>query len=123
MSKRKTFLIVSSVLWVLTAGLLAGTVIGLYREGTALQVADPLAWIFTRERMADRLVPLLPPVGLCLVLTVAGLLLGIRDESPGQKPSDTDFSMEIRTAPGVRGLRIAFLVLAAALIVAGVGLG
>lgn len=114
------FLIVHSVLWVLTALLLAGAVIGLYREGTALRSADPLAWVFTRERAAERLLPLLPLAVLCLGLTVVGLVSGIRDESPGPGPLTPECPAGSKTVPRVRGLRITMLALAAALIIAGV---
>ena len=120
MSKRKAFLIVSSVLWVLTVLLLAGAVIGLYREGTALQGADPLAWIFTRERAAERLLPILPLAVLCLGLTVAGLVSGVREEKPGPKPLEPDYSVGSKTVRRVRSLQITFLALASVLIVAGV---
>ena len=114
MSKRKAFLIVSSALWVLTVLLLAGAVIGLYREGTALQGADPLAWVFTRERMAERLLPILPLAVLCLGLTVAGLVSGVREEKSGPKPLEPDLFVGEKNIRQVRGLRITFLALAAA---------
>lgn len=120
MSKRKRFLVVSSVLWVLTVLLLAGAVIGLYREGAALRGADPLVWIFTREQAAERLLPILPLAVLCLGLTVAGLVSGVREEKPGPKPLEPDLFVGEKNVRQAKGLRITFLVLAAVLIIAGV---
>ena len=120
MSKRKAFLIMSSVLWVLTVLLLAGAVIGLYREGAALRGADPLASVFTRERAADRLRPLLPLVFLCLGMTVVGLISGIRDESPEPESLKPGCPVENKTLRRTRGLRISLLALAVVLILAGV---
>ena len=55
--------------------------LGIYREGLAQKAADPLSWIYTREKAAVALYPVLPLLALGLVLTAVGLAMGIRDEN------------------------------------------
>ena len=76
LSKQKVFLIVQSILCILTALLLAAAAVSIYREGAGLKAEDPLHWIFTREAAVQRLIPILLPLVLSLVLTAAGLVLG-----------------------------------------------
>ena len=140
MSKHKFFLLAQSLLCVLLVLLLAAAVIGLYREGAALQAEDPLHWIFTRESLGARLAPLLPLLLLSLALTVLGLVLGIRDERAERPGKDAerlrDAAVSRGTEPGgalqaeragqkkpfsrTRLLRGVVLALALALILAGV---
>ena len=90
MNKTRLFLIVQSVLCILLAVLLAVAAIGIYREGLAVKAADPLSWIYTREKTAAALGPVLPLLAVSLVMTAVGLFLGIRDEN-GEKPvKDTE---------------------------------
>ena len=116
--KKKLFLILQSVLCLaLALGLAAGT-LGIYREGSARQAADPLSWIYTPEAVAAALRPVLPLLLIVLLLSALGLVLGIRDENaetPGKRGA---CPRHPRAVP--RWLRPALLVLALALIAAGV---
>ena len=85
MNKTRLFLIIQSVLCILLAGMFAAAAIGIYREGLVLKAADPLSWIYTREKAAAALRPTLPLLVLSLSVTAVGLFLGIRDEN-GEKP-------------------------------------
>ena len=85
MNKTRLFLIIQSVLCILLAGMFAAAAIGIYREGLVLKAADPLNWIYTREKAAAALRPTLPLLVLSLSVTAVGLFLGIRDEN-GEKP-------------------------------------
>ena len=117
MDKKKVFLIIQSLLWILAAGLLIVSVISIYRDGTVLRAEDPLAVIFSRQIAAEAFRPIAPLFFAAVVMTVAGLVLGIRDED-GLKPVKGG-KVENR-APGGKTLRTVLLVAAIVLIVAGV---
>jgi magnesium-transporting ATPase (P-type) len=117
MDKKKVFLIIQSLLWILVAGLLIASVISIYRDGTVLRAEDPLAAIFSRQIAAKALMTIAPLFFAAVVMTVAGLVLGIRDED-GLKPVKGG-KVENR-APEGKTLRTVLLVAAIVLIVAGV---
>ena len=116
-----------ALILLLTAVLLAAAAIGICGEGLALKEADPLSWIFTREKAAAALRPVLPLLVLGLLMTVVGLFLGIRDEN-GEKPIKGPEALRdpaagraaSESAGKIRLLRAVLLVLAVALIIAGV---
>ena len=51
-NKKKLLLILQSVLCIVLTVMIAAAAIGIYRDGLALKAADPLSWIFTREKAA-----------------------------------------------------------------------
>ena len=122
MNKKKLLLIVQSLLCVILVVMLAVGALGIYRDGRALQAADPLSTIFSREKAAAALKPVLPLLALGLALTVLGLAQGIRDEraekAEGLKIEPA--KREKRPLFSPRLLRAALLVLALVLIAAGV---
>ena len=117
MDKKKVFLIIQSLLWILVAGLLIASVIRIYRDGSVLRAEDPLAVIFSRQIAAQALTAIAPLLFAAVVMAAAGLFLGIRDEE-GLKPVKGG-KVENR-APEGKTLRTALLVAAIVLIVAGV---
>lgn len=134
MNRKKAFLCVQSVLCVLIAAMLIAAAAGICREGLILKEADPASRIYTREKAAAALRPVLPLLVLGLVMTVSGLVMGIRDESgekpvkdtePGRDPNlpQTAVSGAGKTRKNGAGkvtvLRAALLLLAAGLIAAG----
>ena len=90
MDKKKLFLIVQSVLCVVLIVLLASAAISIYREGVVLKAENPLNWIYSREKVGESLRPILPLLIAGLVMTVLGLVLGIRDENAGKPVKDTE---------------------------------
>ena len=131
MERKKVFLITQSLLCALVAGLLAGIALYLYFEGAAKQAAGDLFYYsFTREKAGGALRIVLPVFAVSLGLTITGLILGIRDENADKPVRDPD---GMRDAGSLRDravhqkaerktvyLRAAVLVLAAALILAGI---
>ena len=95
MNKKKILLTAQTVLCVVIAVMLAAAALGIYREGLALKAADPLSWIYSREKAAAALGPVLPLLILGLVLTGAGLILGIRDENAAKPVRDTECLREL----------------------------
>ena len=124
MTRKKAFLVVQSLLCVLTALLLAGGILFLYLDGTAKQADDGSFFIFTREKAGAALLPGLLAGFLALGLAAAGLTLGIRDKN-AEKPVRAERSLPDR-APHqhadrkIRILRTAVLVIALILILAGI---
>ena len=129
MNRKKIFLAVVSALCIAIALLLACGAAGIYREGQALKAADPLSFIYTREKAAAVLRPALLLMAACLILTVIGLVKGIRDE----KGSGPVKGVRPQKGAGVSGgempgqgqisqkkLRAALFVLAICFIAAGV---
>ena len=131
MARKKTFLIIQSLLCALAAGLLAAGVLCLYFEGAAKQAEDSLfSYIFTREKTAAMLLPALPAVFAAFGMSIAGWVLGIRDEEAG-KPvrdekllreagSDRENAVRQQADQKTAALRLAVLVIAVFLIIIGI---
>ena len=90
MNKKKIFLIAQSLLCAALVVMLILAALGIWREGLALKAADPLSWIYTRDRAAAALGPVLPLLILGLVMTAVGLVLGSRDENAEKPVQDTE---------------------------------
>ena len=131
MTRKKTFLIVQSVLCALIAGLLAAAALRLYFDGAAKQAeGDLFYYMFTREKAGSELLPILPLFFTAFGLTAAGLILGIRDENADRPVRDEVLLRDLgsiqnravhQTAtPKELYLRTAIIVLAVALIIAGI---
>lgn len=116
MDKRKAFLLVQSILCVVLALLLIAGVIAIYAQGSAVKADNPLAWIFSRELVAQRLRPIAPLFFAALGVTLLGLVLGVKDEN-GLKPVKGG-RVENR-AHGGKSLRTLLLAAALLLLVAG----
>ena len=126
MKKRKLFLTIQSVLCVLLAVLPLSAAARILREGLARKEADPLAWIYTRERVIKALYPVLLLLILSLVTAAAGLRAGARDPNAG-KPSEALREQILKDMEGsaaqdhdaAKTVRTVLLILALALIAAG----
>ena len=131
MTRRNTFLTVQTLLCILTAGLLAAAALTLYSDGAAKQAqGDLFEYIYTREKAVAKLLPILPFFFTAFGMTVAGLILGVRDENQDRPVRD---EKQLRDLSGIREravhqtadpkvmvLRVALIALAAALITAGI---
>ena len=98
MNRKKALLIAQSILCVILAVMLITAALGIYREGLAQKAADPLSWIYTREKAAAALCPVLPLLALSLVLTAVGLVMGIRDENAEKPVKDTECLRDLTVA-------------------------
>jgi len=132
-TRRKAYLILQSLLCIaLTFWMIIG-ILALFREGTELKQANPLASIYTPEKLSNLIASVAPVCLLTAGCTLAGLILGIRDErqdqpgkalraqhaaeEAGKTFSAAEMPQEERR---VRTVRIVLLTLAAALIIAGI---
>jgi hypothetical protein len=80
---QKILLYVQSLLCVALAALPGVLLFRGYRAGLAAREADPLAWIFTREKAAEGLMSLLPLLLISLIVTGVGLFFRIEDRNKG----------------------------------------
>lgn len=131
MTRKKLFLTVQTLLCVLIAGLLAAGAVSLCLDGLEKQAeGDLFYYMFTRERVSAKLLPVLPLVFCALGLTIAGVILGIRDDRADRPVRDEKL---LRDLGSIREkavhqqadrkteiLRTAVLVLAVILIVLGI---
>lgn len=131
MTRTKLFLIVQSVLCALVAGLLAAGALSLYLDGAAKQAqGDLFYYMFTREKAGAALLPILPVFAVSLGMTIAGIILGVRDENAGKPVRDEKLLRDLGSVQnsavrqaasrGVLYLRAAVIALAAAMIVLGI---
>lgn len=95
MNKKKIYLTIQSILCVVIVVMLAAASIGIYREGLALKAADPLSWIYTREKVAEAIGPVTPLILSGLLLTVVGLFLGFRDENAEKPAKDIELQRNL----------------------------
>ena len=99
MSKSKIYLIVQSALCVLIAILLSASAIRIFLEGSAWQAAGhPSDWIYTREKVAAALAPILPLILTSIVITVIGLSKDIKDEDADKPVQDVEISRDLMAA-------------------------
>lgn len=112
----------SAVCVVLTA-LLIVTFISIYRDGAAVKAVDQLQWIYTRDKVAKSLLPILPVLVISIILTVTGLILKIRDDK-ADKPVRGLYSGN-KPAPKSwwNIVRIVVIILAIIFIIAGIANG
>ena len=86
MSKKKIFLTVQAFLCVLITAVLVIFTVRTCMEGSAWQAAGhPSDWIFTREKAGRALLAVLPLCCLSALMTIIGLVKGIKDED-AEKP-------------------------------------
>ena len=115
--KEKIYLIIQSILCILLVLLLAAAVTGIFREGTALKADNPLEWVFSREKTAERLRPLLPLFLVFAVTTAVGLIAGVKDENSAKGVKTGKIQ---NRAAGGKALRTVLLIAAVCLIAAGI---
>ncbi|MCR5566325.1 MAG: hypothetical protein K6F61_05700 [Clostridiales bacterium] len=131
MTRTKLFLIIQAVLCTVIAALLAAGALSLYLDGAAKQAeGDLFYYMFTRERAGARLLPILPLLFCTLGLTVAGVILGIKDENAEKPARDEKLLRDLgsireravhqQADQKTRILRTAVLVIALILIVIGI---
>jgi len=94
-NKNKVYLIVQSVLCVVVCAMLAAAAIMIYRAGLVQKAADPLSWIYTREKVAAALVPVMPVLILGIILTVVGLIMKITDANADKPAKDVELQRDL----------------------------
>ena len=95
MNGKKLYLIVQSILCIVLVVLLSATAISIYREGVAAKAENPLTWIFSREKVAERFRPVAPLLFAAIGVGAAGLILDIRDEKSGKPVKDAELLRDL----------------------------
>ncbi len=95
MNGKKLYLIVQSILCIVLVVLLSATAISIYREGVAAKAENPLTWIFSREKVAERFRPVAPLLFVAVGVGAAGLILDIRDEKSGKPVKDAELLRDL----------------------------
>ena len=85
MTEKKLYLILQSALCILLVILLAISAVSIYREGRARKAEDPMEWIYTREKTAEKFVSIAPLFFCAIGMTVAGWVLAVKDDR-AEKP-------------------------------------
>ena len=131
MTRRKLFLYMQAALCVAIAALLVAGAVSLYLDGAAKQAqGDLFYYMYTRERVGAKLMPILPLMFTALGLSIAGVILGVRDDRADSPVRDEIFMRELgsireksisqRADRKTNVLRAAVLVLAVILTVIGI---
>ena len=95
MNRNSMLLLAQAALCILLVVLLSASAIGIYRDGVARRAAHPTESIYTRQRVAERLAPIVP-LGLAAIgLLAAGLALGVRDERAGRPAKDSELARDL----------------------------
>ncbi|MBP3912854.1 MAG: hypothetical protein J6D14_00395 [Lachnospiraceae bacterium] len=122
MSKKRVFLTVQALLCILIAAVLAVITVRTFIEGSAWQAAGhPSDPIFTREKAGQALMTVLPLFCISAVMTIIGLVKGIKDVET--KAVRTEMSIQ-HTSPEAAKRRILVrrILLAAAIVFVVLGM-
>jgi len=123
MTKKRIYRIVQAALCALLAALLCAGAVGIYADGVRARGAgDATAWIYTREKAAERLAPIASLALLTLAAAIVGRMLGVQEaRMPAGIVNSQGLKRAAQAGPGrsVRLLRAALLLAAAVFIILG----
>ena len=94
-TRNRILLIVQSLLCVALVVMLSASAIGIYRDGIAEKQENPLAWVYTREKVAAALKPITPAFLLAVGVTVACAVLNVRDENENKPVQDIELNRDL----------------------------
>ncbi len=136
MGKTRVFMIIQSLLCILSVIMLMSAAIGIYSEGKQRKAEDPTAYIYTREAAVKAAAPGAVVLLLGLCLSIVGWAMDIHDESADKPVMIPEFagSMKEQLKEGAAGeerndpskknrlkrIRLAVLIVAVICIIAGI---
>ena len=136
MGKTRVFMIIQSLLCVLSVIMLMSAAIGVYSEGKQRKAEDPTAYIYTREAAVKAAAPGAVVMLLGLCLSIAGWAMDIHDEAADKPVMIPEFAgcmkeqlktgaaEEERNDPSKKNrpdrIRLVLLIAAAICIIAGI---
>lgn len=94
-TRNKVLLLVQSVLCVALVVMLSASAIGIYRQGIAEKQDNPLAWVYTREKVGAALKPVVPVFLFSVAVTVACVALHVRDENEDKPVRDVELNRSL----------------------------
>lgn len=96
MTRNRAYLLIQSLLCVLIALWLAVAAVRMYLAGAAIQASGELFYyIYTREKVAEQLMLMLPLVFGALGMTVAGWVLGVKDANADKPVQDLELQRNL----------------------------
>ena len=98
MTRTRIYLILQAILCVLLVALLSVSAVTIYREGAVRKAEHPLESIYTREIAAEKFAPIVPLFFAAVGLMIAGLVLGVRDESADKAAEAPEFRRDLIAA-------------------------
>ncbi|MBQ9007934.1 MAG: hypothetical protein IJ088_01205, partial [Clostridia bacterium] len=98
MTKSRVFVIVQSILCFLIVILLANAAIGILLEGSAWKAEHPLDWIYSREKVAERVGPILPLIFFAFGVTISGILLEVTKDLRPSPVKDQEVTRDLMVA-------------------------
>ena len=96
MTRTRIYLILQAILCVLLVALLSVSAVTIYRAGAVRKAEHPLESIYTREIAAEKFAPIAPLFFAAVGLMIAGLVLGVRDESTSA-PTQRSVTLRIKS--------------------------
>ena len=136
MGKTRIFMIIQSLLCILSVIMLMSAAIGIYTEGVQRKTEDPTAYIYTREAAVKAAAPGAAVLLLGLCLSIAGWAMDIHDENEDKPVMIPEFagSMKEQLKAGtaeedkndpskknrLNRIRLAVLIVAVICIIAGI---
>ncbi len=95
MTRNRILLLLQSALCIVLVVMLASAAVGIYRTGIAEKQENPLAWVYTREKVAAALKPVAPVFLLAVAVTVTCSVLGVRDERQDKPVKDVELTRDL----------------------------
>ena len=95
MTNKRILLLVQSALCIIMVVMLIAGAIGIYRQGVAEKQENPLARIYTREKVAAALNTVAPVIVLSVVTTIACSMIGVRDENEDKPVKDIELTRDL----------------------------
>lgn len=94
-TKKKVLLFLQTALCLVLVVMLAAGVIGIYRQGIAEKQENPLAWVYTREKVVEALNPIAPVFLLAVAVTLVCEVLNVRDEDQDKPVKDLELNRNL----------------------------
>ena len=95
MTEKKLYLGMQSVLCILLVILLAVSAVSIYREGKARKAENPMEWIYTREAVGEKFIPIAPLFFGAIGMTAAGWILAVKDENADKPVNDAEMTRNL----------------------------
>ena len=98
MTRSRLYLMLQAVVCVALAAWLSLSAIGIWREGSARKAEHPMESVYTPQAVAEKCAPIAPLLAAGTALLVAGLALGVKDESAGKPVKDAALQRDLLAA-------------------------
>ena len=98
MTRSKLYLALQAAVCIALVVLLSLSAISIYREGSARKAEHPMESVYTPGEVAGKFAPIAPLLFAGLGLLIAGLVLGVKDESAEKPVKDAELNRDLLIA-------------------------